>query len=66
MTKVVERRSEARPYRKNEIPDVQIDYAGLVQYAKSMNKTVPELSDEEKERFMKDMSMKELRSQMLH
>lgn len=55
----------ARSYSKTEIPEVQIDYRRLVKYAKSLNKTVPELTDAEKEMFIKDMTMDEVRQNML-
>lgn len=57
--------SEPRPYRIDEIPVINIDYRGLVAYARSKNKTVPELSDTEKEQFMLGSSMTEVREKML-
>ena len=57
--------SEPRPYKVNEIPQVDIDYRGLVSYARSIGKKVPELSDEEKNRFIFSSSMQEIRRNML-
>ena len=57
--------SEPRPYRIDEIPVINIDYRGLVAYARSKNKTVPELSDAEKEKFIFDSNMQEVRDKML-
>lgn len=57
--------SEPRPYRIDEIPVINIDYRGLVSYARSKNKTVPELSDAEKEQFILGSSMLEVREKML-
>lgn len=57
--------SEPRPYRIDEIPVINIDYRGLVNYARSKNKTVPELSDAEKEQFILGSSMAEVREKML-
>ena len=57
--------SEPRPYRIDEIPIINIDYRGLVSYAHSKNKTVPELSDAEKEQFIFGSSMLEVREKML-
>ena len=57
--------SESRPYMAKEIPTVIIDYRGLIAYAKSKNKTVPELSDAEKNPFISDSSMQEIRKLML-
>ena len=57
--------SEPRPYMVSEIPAVKIDYRGLIAYAKSINKTVPELSDAEKNRFISDSSIQDIRKMML-
>lgn len=57
--------SEPRPYRIDEIPVINIDYRGLINYARSRNKTIPELSDEEKNKFIFGSSMQEVREKML-
>ena len=57
--------SEPRPYTIDEIPKVDIDYRGLINYAHSVNKTVPELSDEEKNKFILSSSIQEIRKNML-
>ena len=57
--------SEPRPYRIDEIPVINIDYRGLVNYARSKNKKIPELSDEEKNKFIFGSSMQEVREKML-
>lgn len=50
-----------RPILPSEIPDVKIDYRGLIKYADSVGKSVPELSDEEKNRFITGGTMAELK-----
>lgn len=57
--------SEPGPYMVSEIPEVKIDYRGLITYAKSINKTVPELSEAEKNQFISDSSIQEIRKMML-
>ena len=57
--------SEPRPYRIDEIPVINIDYKGLIKYARSKNKMVSELSDAEKEQFILGLSMMEVREKMI-
>jgi len=57
--------SEPGPYGINEIPVINVDYRGLITYARSKNKTVPELSDQEKEKFIINSDMDEVRRRML-
>lgn len=57
--------SKFRTYKANEIPQVNIDYRGLVDYARSVGREICELSDKEKERFIVDLSMEDVRRIML-
>ena len=42
----------SKPTMPSELPDVRIDYNGLVNYAKQKGVRVIELSDNEKNRFV--------------
>ena len=44
--------SNAHPYSCDEIPKFNINYRGLIKYAHSIEKSVVELSDKEKEKFI--------------
>lgn len=57
--------SEPRPYAIDEIPKVNIDYRGLISYAHSVGKTVPELSDDEKDMFIIDSSIDKVKKIVL-
>lgn len=45
-------KNEIRPIMPSEIPDVRIDYKGLLAYAKKKGVKVIELTDEEKNMFV--------------
>ena len=47
-------------YRVDEVPKFDIDYRGLIQYARLIGKSVPELSDIEKEQFINGATMKDI------
>lgn len=56
---------EGRPYSIAEIPKFNIDYRALLCYARAYGKTVPELSDEEKNAFIHGATMDDVRAAML-
>lgn len=49
------------PYFIADIPVVKIDYRGLTAYARQQGKRACDLSDEEKNRFIKDGDMELVR-----
>lgn len=53
--------SNAHPYSRDEIPKFNIDYKGLIKYAHSIGKSVVELSDKEKEKFIIGNTMDDVR-----
>lgn len=52
------------PVVPSQIPDVRIDYRGLVKYAHSVGKEVSDLSDAEKEAFIQGGTMEEIREKI--
>ena len=57
--------SDCGPYSIQDIPQFDIDYRGLVKYAHSVSKKVPELSDAERNQFIRGATMLEVRASML-
>ena len=53
--------SNAHPYSRDEIPKFNIDYRGLIKYARSIGRSVVELSDKEKEKFIIGNTMADVR-----
>ena len=54
------------PYSKNDIPKFDIDYRELVAYAHKQCKKVFELSDAEKNMFIHNSNMNEVREKALY
>ena len=53
------------PYMIKDIPVFNIDYRALTEYARSLKKKVYELSDEEKNKFIKNASMQDIRKKSI-
>lgn len=51
----------SKPIMPSQIPKVKIDYQGLIKYADTVGKSVIDLSDEEKNKFIRGGTMKEIR-----
>ncbi len=51
----------AGPYFKSDIPDIRIDYRGLIAFAKKKGCIVCDLTDEEKNCFIYDADMSVVR-----
>ncbi len=49
------------PYSKKDIPRANIDYHGLIAYARESGRRVTELSDEETNRFISGTTIEQLR-----
>lgn len=54
---------DAGPIPIELIPDIKMDLRGLVKYANSVGKTVPDLSDDEVNPFIRDSTMEDVRKE---
>lgn len=54
-------KTSAGPYRICDIPKFDIDYRGLVKYARAKGKKVVELSDKEKSMFIRNATIEDVR-----
>ncbi len=52
---------DIHPYSIDEIPKFNINYKELIKYARSVGKSVVDLSDKEKERFISGNTMEDIR-----
>ena len=50
-----------KPIMPSQLPNGRIDYQGLIKYARSVGKTVMDLSDSEKDVYISGGTMKEIR-----
>lgn len=57
--------SNAHVYSIDEIPKFNIDYRGLIKYAKSKGVQVIDLSDKEKNQFIKGNTMNDVRKKCI-
>lgn len=54
------------PYSTSEIPKFDIDYSALIAYARSKCKRVADLSDDEKNLFIHNATIADVRKKALH
>lgn len=54
------------PYTKDDIPKIQLDLKGIVEFAKAHNKPASELTDDELAPFVLNATVEELRAAKLN